>query len=141
MKSPLYILTFLLPLATELVSASPTAEPDFDALEMRAGGGGGSGGGSGGGGSGGGSGGGGGGSGGGGGGGGSGGGKNPCRIDHNYWYWRYPCDQSDRTTEAHSGDKFSASCWYKNWYKTDKGWAHNFDKPSKCHGDWEKRRC
>ncbi|OQD84713.1 hypothetical protein PENANT_c012G03459 [Penicillium antarcticum] len=106
MKNPLYILTILLPLATELVTASPAAEPEFDDLQDRANG---------------------------------GGGGNRCRINHKYWYWKYPCDQSDRTTQQSRGDQWNAICRYKNWYKTNKGWAHDFDKPPNCHGDWDRR--
>lgn len=86
MKSPLYILAVLLPLATELALASPTAEPDeFDSLEERAGGGGG----------------------------GHGSSQNPCRVKHQYYYMKYPCDSSDRKGQEFPGGQFSASCRYK----------------------------
>ncbi|KAJ5122651.1 hypothetical protein N7448_003785 [Penicillium atrosanguineum] len=108
MKSPLYILAVLLPLANELALASPTAEPvDFDALEERNGGGGG-------------------------GGHGKGDFNNPCRIRNQYWYWKYPCDSSDRKGQAFPGGQFSASCRYKNWYQTQNGWVRNSDKPQGC---------
>jgi hypothetical protein len=86
MKSPLYLLTILLPLATELAAASPSANPDVDSfdeieerdLEDR-----------------------------------QGGGRNRCRIERPYSYWKYPCDSSDRTGRANRGDQFSATCKYR----------------------------
>lgn len=35
MKSPIYILSALLPFAAQVAEASPVAEPDFDSLQAR----------------------------------------------------------------------------------------------------------
>ncbi|KAJ5110385.1 hypothetical protein N7532_000920 [Penicillium argentinense] len=117
MKSPLYLLTVLLPLATEIVAASPTADfTDSDTLEERDrfnGGGGGK----------------------------FGDKFNPCKIRKPYWYWKYPCDSSDKTSRESPGGQWNASCRYKNWYKTKKGWVHDFEKPKNCHGSWEHQQC
>lgn len=89
MKSPIWFLTVLLPLATELAAASPAVDPDLDSLdsfdsvgefeardlEDRQG--------------------------------------NRCRINRPYSYWKYPCDSSDRTGQATVGSQFSATCRYK----------------------------
>ncbi|KAJ5357985.1 hypothetical protein N7541_005143 [Penicillium brevicompactum] len=102
MKSPLWLLTVLLPLATELAAASPAANPDPDSLESlesfddanefeerdledrqggsRQG--------------------------------------NKCRINRPYWYYKYPCDSSDRTGQARVGSQFSATCRYKVGFVT-----------------------
>lgn len=89
MKSPLYILTILLPLLTELAFASPTADiEDIDILEERDRGdhrgdfkGGGSG--------------------------------NPCRVFKPYWYYKYPCESSDKLGRENQGSTFTATCKYK----------------------------
>ena len=127
MKSPLWILTVLLPLVTELAAASPTANPDSDSLDsfeefeerdmedrrVKA---------------------------------------DPCRYNKDYWYYKYPCDSSDKE-KGKAGAQFDASCKYKSvnsdtessciqkaetdlgfrkWYKTSKGWVRDSDKPPKC---------
>jgi hypothetical protein len=95
MKSPIYILAVLLPLATELATASPVAEPDFDALEERGGkkehdwdknwddhhgwdhn-------------------------------------KNPCEVKRSYPYYKYPCDSSPTTGMSQVGAIFTPSCKYQ----------------------------
>lgn len=87
MKSPLYILTILLPLATELAVASPTGDVgDSDVLEERDGGG--------------------------------GGGKFPgksngCRVNKQYWYYKYPCENSEKFGRENQGGTFTATCRYK----------------------------
>ncbi|KAJ5784186.1 uncharacterized protein N7503_009398 [Penicillium pulvis] len=87
MKSPLYLLTILLPLATEIVVASPTANfEDSDILEERDRGGGGK----------------------------VGDKSNACRIQHPYWYWKYPCDSSDKFgSRENTGGQWNAICRYK----------------------------
>lgn len=94
MKSPLYFLTILLPLLTELAFASPTADiEDTDILEERDRGGdrdddrGGFKGGS--------------------------GGGNSCRVFKPYWYYKYPCDSSDKFGRENQGGTFTATCKYK----------------------------
>ncbi|KAJ5522637.1 hypothetical protein N7513_013210 [Penicillium frequentans] len=104
MKSPLYLLTILLPLATEIVIASPADFDDSDTLEERDRGGGGK----------------------------FGDKSNACRIQHPYWYWKYPCDSSDKFGRENTGGQWNAICRYNNWYKTKKGWVHDFDKPNNC---------
>jgi hypothetical protein len=111
MKSPLWILTVLLPLVTELAAASPTPNPDSDSLDsfeefeerdledrrVKA---------------------------------------DPCRYNKDYWYYKYPCDSSDKE-KGKAGALFDASCKYKKWYKTSKGWVRDSEKPPKCKGNWD----
>lgn len=90
MKSPLYLLTILLPLATELAFASPTADvEDTDILEERDRGGGH--------------------------GGDHGGfnGGNPCKVFKPYWYYKYPCESSGKLGQENQGGTFTATCKYR----------------------------
>lgn len=99
MKSPLYILSMLLPLATEVAIGSPVAEPDFVAIEERGRGnnkgwdkewddhrewdhk------------------------------------KNPCEVQRSYPYYKYPCDSSPSTGMSQVGAIFTPSCKYQ--------WVHS----------------
>ncbi|KAJ5220594.1 uncharacterized protein N7469_009481 [Penicillium citrinum] len=118
MKSPLYLLTILLPLATELAFASPTADvEDTDILEERDRGGD------------------------------RGGfnGGNPCKVFKPYWYYKYPCESSGKLGQENQGGTFTATCKYSNngnnWYKTKRGWTQGFNRPQRCHGNWENQQC
>ncbi|CAI7616610.1 unnamed protein product, partial [Penicillium discolor] len=89
MKSPIYLLTVLLPLASAL-AAAPPADPDpddFDSvqefqefeerdLDDRQF-------------------------------------KGPCRVNKPYFYWKYPCDSSDRIGRQNVGGQFTATCSYR----------------------------
>jgi hypothetical protein len=93
MKSPVYILAVLLPLATELALATPVAEPDFDALEERGRGnekdwqdwgdhhgwdd------------------------------------KNPCEVKRTYPYYKYPCASSPSNGTSLLGATFKSFCMYQ----------------------------
>ncbi|KAJ5322011.1 hypothetical protein MYU51_002725 [Penicillium brevicompactum] len=117
MKSPLYILAVLLPLATELALGSPTAEAEFEELEERGRGGhkdwddhngwnhd-----------------------------------RNPCEVKRSYPYYKYPCDSSVTTGMSQVGAIFTPSCKYQNgnsgvWYLAPKGWVKDSDKPRRCPG-------
>lgn len=92
MKSPLYILAVLLPLATELALGSPTAEAEFEELEERGRGGqknwddhngwdhd-----------------------------------RNPCEVKRSYPYYKYPCDSSVTTGMSQVGAIFTPSCKYQS---------------------------
>ncbi|CEJ57929.1 hypothetical protein PMG11_06604 [Penicillium brasilianum] len=106
MKSPLYVLAVLLPLATQLVAASPTAEFDeFESLEDRQGG------------------------------------SNSCKIRTGFSYRKYPCDSSDIIGRENPGGQWQATCRYKNFYKTKKGWVRSSDKPKACRGSFETTQC
>jgi len=86
MKSPLYLLTILLPLATELTFASPIADvEDTDILEERDRGSDH---------------------------GGFSSGKS-CRVFKPYWYYKYPCESSDKLGRENEGGTFTATCKYK----------------------------
>lgn len=96
MKSPLYILAVVLPLATELAMGSPVAETDFDVIEERGGGsnkgwdkdhhGGGH-------------------------------TNNPCEVKRSYPYYKYPCDSSPKTGMSQVGATFTPSCRYQSVYQ------------------------
>ncbi|CAI7666285.1 unnamed protein product [Penicillium manginii] len=114
MKSPVFILTALLPLATQVALANPIADAD-SSLEERGGGGGNW----------------------------NGGGKNwggdhqrPqdwCKVKKTYWYHKYPCDESGTVGKSNVGDTFAPVCKYQNWYKNSKGWWVKEDnKPYRC---------
>jgi hypothetical protein len=102
MKSPLYILTVLLPLAL----AIPAAEPDVGAesIEERDN-------------------------------------RNDnnkqtdrCRKNSQIWYYRYPCDSSDRLGSYRNNQHVDYICKYKGWYKTGNSWwVKGSDKPSNCN--------
>ncbi|CAI7649309.1 unnamed protein product [Penicillium glandicola] len=105
MKSPLYLLTALLPLAA---MAMPAAEPEedgsFDSLEERDGGG-------------------------------RGGDRDrdSCRVRNIYWYYQYPCESSDKVGRSNPGDNFQPICKYHDWYKNSKGWwTQERNKPRNC---------
>ncbi|KGO64401.1 hypothetical protein PITC_022510 [Penicillium italicum] len=121
MKSPIYILAVLLPLATEVAMGSPVAEEDFHAIEERGRGnnkgwdkdwddhhgwdhn------------------------------------KNPCEVKRSYPYYKYPCDSSPSTGMSQVGAIFTPSCKYQNgnsgvWYQAPKGWVKDSDKPPRCPG-------
>lgn len=90
MKSPLYVLAVLLPLATELALGSPTPETEFESLEERGRGGdkdwdghpgwhd-----------------------------------NNPCEVKRSYPYYKYPCDSSVTTGMSQVGATFMPSCRYQ----------------------------
>lgn len=89
MKSPCYILSVLLPLATQLAIATPVADPDFDSLEERGGndkdygdhG---------------------------------WGNKNVCEVKRTYPYYKYPCDSSPTNGTSLLGATFSPFCKYQS---------------------------
>ncbi|CAI7667288.1 unnamed protein product [Penicillium bialowiezense] len=114
MKSPLYVLAVLLPLATELALGSPTPETEFESLEERGRGGdkdwdghpgwhd-----------------------------------NNPCEVKRSYPYYKYPCDSSVTTGMSQVGATFMPSCRNGNsgvWYLAPKGWVKDSDKPRRCPG-------
>jgi hypothetical protein len=93
MKSPVYILAVLLPLATELALATPVAESNFDALEERGKGkekdwqdwgnhhgwd-----------------------------------GKDPCEVKRTYPYYKYPCSSSPSNGTSLLGAIFKSYCKYE----------------------------
>ena len=96
MKSPLYFLAVILPLATELALGSPTAEAEFGELEER------------------------------GRGGDRGGDRdwddrhgwdhdrNPCEVKRSYPYYKYPCGSSPTTGMSQVGAIFTPSCKYQS---------------------------
>ncbi|GFF46763.1 hypothetical protein IFM58399_07881 [Aspergillus lentulus] len=117
MKSPLYILTVLLPLAL----AIPAAEPDVGAESVeerdnrnghghghdhdhdR--------------------------------------GRNDrCSKNSQIPYYRYPCDSSDRLGSYGSNRHVDYICKYNGWYRTGNSWwVRGSDKPSNC--DSGNRNC
>ncbi|KAE8332984.1 hypothetical protein RU639_013831 [Aspergillus parasiticus] len=107
MKSPIYLLTTLLPLVAQLTGATPTEDhADYDSLEERTEGF-------------------------------SIGDKQAkqgaCTIERPFQYYKYPCDSSDRVGEARRGEQWQSSCKYKNFYKTKNGWwAKQENKPRNC---------
>lgn len=86
MKSPIYILSILLPFAAQVAEASPVAESDIDSLEARnkdkdhh-------------------------------------GGRppwNPCEVKDSYPYYKYPCHDSPETGNSIVGATFTSSCKYR----------------------------
>ncbi|KAJ5976475.1 hypothetical protein N7481_010182 [Penicillium waksmanii] len=122
MKSPIFILAALLPLATQVAMANPVAAANSDSsLEER-------------------------------GGNWNGdlnhghGGKgwdnhwddddrpqDWCKVKQPYWYHKYPCDSSGTVGESKVGDNFAPVCKYQNWYKNPKGWwVKDEYKPRRC---------
>ena len=91
MKSPIYILTAMLPFAVQVAVAVPTAEAADDSLEERGNGNGG----------------------------GHRWGNNgdhdrdPCVVQKTYWYHKYPCVSSGTVGESKVGDKFQPVCNYQ----------------------------
>lgn len=93
MKSIIYIITTILPLASQVAMASPVAEPDDSSLEER------------------------------GNGWGNGHGndhdhdhqppENNCKVQKTYWYRKYPCDSSDVVGQSNVGDIFAPVCKYQ----------------------------
>jgi hypothetical protein len=93
MKSPIYILTALLPIAVQVAVAAPTAEAADDSLEKRDNGNDG------------------------------GHGdrwghdhendRDPCVVKKPYWYYKYPCVSSETVGESKVGDKFQPVCMYQ----------------------------
>lgn len=95
MKSPIYILAIILPLATEVAIGSPVAEPHSVAVDERGQGknkdwdkewddrhgwdhq------------------------------------KNPCEVQRSYPYYKYPCDSSPSTGMSQVGAIFTPSCKYQ----------------------------
>ncbi|GFF71201.1 hypothetical protein IFM61392_08668 [Aspergillus lentulus] len=115
MKSPLYILTVLLPLAL----AIPAAEPDVGAESVeerdnrnghghdhdhdrdR---------------------------------------NDRCSKNSQIPYYRYPCDSSDRLGSYGNNRHVDYICKYNGWYRTGNGWwVRGSDKPSNC--DSGNRNC
>ena len=91
MKSFIYIITTILPLASQVTMASPIAAPDDFLLEER------------------------------GNGWGNGydndhGHQRPednCKVQKTYWYRKYPCDNSDVVGQSNVGDTFAPVCKYQ----------------------------
>ncbi|KAJ6084669.1 hypothetical protein N7486_011469 [Penicillium sp. IBT 16267x] len=111
MKSFFYILTALLPIASQVTMASPVAEAEDFSLEDRGNNGGWN----------------------------DGGWsrhdhpKNNCRVKQSYPYQKYPCDSSDIVGKSNVGDNFAPVCKYQNWYKNSQGWWFKSDyKPQGC---------
>ncbi|KAF4762179.1 hypothetical protein N7541_007974 [Penicillium brevicompactum] len=111
MKSPIYILTAMLPFAVQVAVAVPTAEAADDSLEERGNGNGG----------------------------GHRWGNNgdhdrdPCVVQKTYWYHKYPCVSSGTVGESKVGDKFQPVCNYQDWYMNSKGWwVQEDNKPYHC---------
>ncbi|KAJ5308990.1 hypothetical protein PENANT_c020G00327 [Penicillium antarcticum] len=113
MKSPIYILTALLPIAVQVAVAAPSAEPADD-LEERGNGGGH---------------------------GGHGGDRGHdrehdrdyCVVKKPYSYHKYPCMSSGIVGESKVGDKFQPVCKYQDWYQNSKGWwVQEGYKPYRC---------
>ncbi|KAJ5518800.1 hypothetical protein LT330_005120 [Penicillium expansum] len=115
MKSPVYVLAVLLPLLTQIATANPVAEPEFDDLEERGRGndkdnnhhgwdd------------------------------------KNVCEVKRTYPYYKYPCSSSPKIGTSIQGAIFTPSCRYQNgdsgvWYLAPKGWVKDQDKPRRCPG-------
>ncbi|KAJ6104416.1 hypothetical protein N7523_010736 [Penicillium sp. IBT 18751x] len=117
MKSFIYIIATILPLASQVAMASPVAEPGDISLEERGGGGGGNAWG-------------------------NGHGNDHdhqrpedyCKVQKTYWYRKYPCDSSDVVGQSYMGETFAPVCKYQNWYKNSKGWWVKEDyKPYQCN--------
>ncbi|KAJ5747898.1 uncharacterized protein N7511_009594 [Penicillium nucicola] len=116
MKSPMFILTALLPIAVQVAVAAPTAEAFDGSLEERGNGNFG----------------------------GHDGhrgdrdhdrdhDRDPCVVRRTYSYYKYPCVSSDKVGESKVGDKFQPVCKYQNWYKNSKGWwVLQENKPFRC---------
>lgn len=90
MKSPIYILSALLPFAVQVAEASPVAEPDFDSLQARNRDGG------------------------------KWDDKhhgrphwNPCEVKVSYPYYKYPCPSSPENGTSIVGATFTSSCKYR----------------------------
>ncbi|KAB8069355.1 hypothetical protein BDV29DRAFT_182943 [Aspergillus leporis] len=109
MKSPLYILTALLPLAMQVVNASPTAPPneaedslieERDNIQER---------------------------------------DSCRVDRNEFSYYRYPCGSSERTGRARRGDNVEFICKYRDWYRTPNGWVREDEKPRRCRGRSPRR--
>ncbi|KAJ5128679.1 hypothetical protein N7526_006845 [Penicillium atrosanguineum] len=121
MKSFIYIITAILPLASQMAMASPVAEPDEFSLKERGNGGNGWGNEH-----------------------GNGHDRDHgnyhqrpedfCKVQKTYWYHKYPCDSSETVGESNVGDTFAPVCKYQNWYQNSKGWWVKEDyKPWQCN--------
>ncbi|KAJ5110969.1 hypothetical protein N7532_001504 [Penicillium argentinense] len=59
--------------------------------------------------------------------------ENWCKVKKPYWYHKYPCDQSGIVGKSSVGDNFAPVCKYQNWYKNSKGWwVKDEFKPPRC---------
>ncbi|KAJ5392413.1 hypothetical protein N7509_007903 [Penicillium cosmopolitanum] len=113
MKSPVFILTALLPLAAQVAVASPVADPD-SSLEERGGNNNWNNGGKDWGGN-------------------HQGPQDNCKIKNPFWWHKYPCDSSSTVGQARVGDTFAPVCKYQNWYQNAQGWwARDDNKPPRC---------
>ncbi|KAJ5311438.1 hypothetical protein N7476_007298 [Penicillium atrosanguineum] len=100
MKSFIYIITAILPLASQMAMASPVAEPDEFSLKERGNGGNGWGNEH-----------------------GNGHDRDHgnyhqrpedfCKVQKTYWYHKYPCDSSETVGESNVGDTFAPVCKYQ----------------------------
>ncbi|KAJ5160768.1 uncharacterized protein N7482_007772 [Penicillium canariense] len=59
--------------------------------------------------------------------------EDKCKVQKPYWYHKYPCDSSETVGQSRVGDTFAPVCKYQNWYKNPKGWWVKEDfKPWRC---------
>ncbi|OJJ30950.1 hypothetical protein ASPWEDRAFT_44903 [Aspergillus wentii DTO 134E9] len=64
--------------------------------------------------------------------------RDRCRFRKSGSYWKYPCFSSERIGSFRSGDRVDFFCKYKDWYRTSRGWVTRDSKPNNCR---ENDRC